>query len=503
MRTVPFRSASARIVALRSAAAGPGTIARRPTAAVSAVAAAAITLALPGCGSDSRTTSSPPRTTWTVQRFAPHTLNPVSAGAASVLAGRQTTLITAPTPGDDPTQQRPAFKLSVRDGHARQHDGGLAAFTPPQPLPSGGSVAVVPGTGSVDLALEQVGADGERTGMWPLLSRGTVLAADVAVTPAGHVVVAWTEHGGGEGSKTRAPSERTRTQVAYFPSLQPPPTGGAPTQLRRTLRTQVDRSVEDDAIAVAATDDRAVVAQAAWPRGWSRAVIFTTVGDPSALPRIGKRPLSTAWNVTGLDALITGDRTIVAWGEQHHGEQADSPWQIHAAIRPANGPFAPPRPLDASPTVSFPPTYRVQLAAEPGGGARLAWSMPDRGGAVIATGPGKVRSAALIGDRFDRVRTVMPGALGGIATRADGAAVISGLATAYAKGSTTPGITLRAATAPDGPAAPFGEALVVGRSSDQPLEGVDASPPAFDPRGRPLLAWTEPGIFKLATGPTP
>jgi hypothetical protein len=180
-------------------------------------------------------------------------------------------------------------------------------------------------------------------------------------------------------------------------------------------------------------------------------------------------------------AALTGrGRLIVAWGTQDGGEEADKPWIVRAAtLAPGARRFSAPQTLDAGGGVNR-PQGDVVLAAGGRGRATVAWSaVRGRDGAGLAF-PVMAATADPRG-RFAPAQTLAAsGAVGGVAVRADGAAIVSW---ANSLGDQVTDQAM-AAVRPPGAAA-FG--------APEPIAAPDvAGPPvvAFDPAtGRPTAAW--------------
>jgi hypothetical protein len=198
-------------------------------------------------------------------------------------------------------------------------------------------------------------------------------------------------------------------------------------------------------------------------------------------------------SVRATAAISNGGQTIVAWGSQDGGEQADKPWIVRAArLTRGSRRFSATQTLDAGSSVDR-PEGRISLAFTPGGKATVAWS------AVAARNTFPVMAAAAPrGGRFGPAQLLAPsGAVGAIAVRADGAAVV---AWSRLVGSQQPVQVFGSVRAPGAPA--FGAPEEIG--------GLESGffPPivAFDPvSGRPTVAWgsraavSAPGISDDAT----
>jgi hypothetical protein len=176
-------------------------------------------------------------------------------------------------------------------------------------------------------------------------------------------------------------------------------------------------------------------------------------------------------------------RVIVAWGTQDGGEEANRPWIVRAAtLAPGSRRFSVPQTLDPGRGVS-PPVGGIVLAAAPHGRATVAWSGVRRTSGADLAFP--VTSATSDGaGRFGRATELAPsGAVGGVAVRADGAAIVTWAQGMIAGGSVLSNQAFAAVRPAD--AGAFGAPEAV---ADPDIAG----PPtvAFDPlTGRPTVAW--------------
>jgi hypothetical protein len=188
-------------------------------------------------------------------------------------------------------------------------------------------------------------------------------------------------------------------------------------------------------------------------------------------------------------AVAPNGRGYVAWGTQDLGEEANQPFHVHAAVKPAG-----PRPFRAA-TLLDPggglerPVGTVSIAVAPDASATVAWS----GVRVTRIGTDlrfsyPVRAAATDpAGRFGAAQHVAGGngATGGVALDATGAATV--VWTAMTPGELAAPTAVLAARRPPG-ATVFGPAETV---TDHP-PGVAAAPPAIaaDPvSGRPVVVW--------------
>ena len=192
-------------------------------------------------------------------------------------------------------------------------------------------------------------------------------------------------------------------------------------------------------------------------------------------------------------AISNVGETVVVWGSQDGGEQADKPWVVRAARLARGGRrFSATQTLDPG-SAAARPEGRIALAFTPGGRATVAWS------AVGARNTFPVMAAtAASRRRFGPAQVLASsGAVGAIAVRADGAAVI---AWSRLVGSQQPVQVFGSVRVPNVPA--FGAPEQIGD-----LE-MGFFPPivAFDPAsGRPTVAWgsrppmTVLGVYDPAT----
>jgi hypothetical protein len=225
-----------------------------------------------------------------------------------------------------------------------------------------------------------------------------------------------------------------------------------------------------DRAAAIGADGRAIVVDAG---AVVRARVRTRNGRFSRVMSVGRGNGSTQASA----AVSNGGEAIVAWGSQDAGEEANEPWVIRAArLRRGARRFSVTQTLDPGSAIAR-PEGRIALAFTPGGKATIAWS------AIGAQNTFPVMAAAAKhGGRFEHAQQLAPaGAVGDVAVRADGAAVVvwSKLA-----GPQQP-IQIFGSVRPAGTPA-FGSPEAIG-SPD-----VAISPPlvAFDPAsGRPTAAW--------------
>jgi hypothetical protein len=182
-------------------------------------------------------------------------------------------------------------------------------------------------------------------------------------------------------------------------------------------------------------------------------------------------------------AVTDRGRVIVAWGTQDAGEEADVPWTVHAAtLAPGSPRFSAAQTLDPGQGVSR-PVGEIALAVGPNGPATVAWSAVRRTSGTNLAFPVMTATSDGAG-RFRRAsQLTQVGAVGGVAVRADGAAIV-----AWATGEVVADSVLTnqafAAVRPDRTGA-FGAPEAI---ADPDV----ARPPsvAFDPlTGRPTVAW--------------
>jgi hypothetical protein len=182
-------------------------------------------------------------------------------------------------------------------------------------------------------------------------------------------------------------------------------------------------------------------------------------------------------------AVTERGRVIVAWGTQDGGEQADKPWIVRAAtLAPRSHRFSVAQTLDPGGGVS-PAVGGVVLAVAPHGRATVAWSAVRRTSGRDLAFPVTSATSDNAG-RFGQATELAPsGAVGDVAVRADGAAIVT-----WAQGMIAGDSVL--------PNQAFAAVRPAGATSFAPTEAIAdpdiASPPtvAFDPSsGRPTVAW--------------
>lgn len=225
-----------------------------------------------------------------------------------------------------------------------------------------------------------------------------------------------------------------------------------------------------DLTAAISSDGRAVVVDAGLV---VRARVRTRNGRFGPIMRVGRGNESTQVAA----AISNGGQTIVAWGSQDGGEEANKPWIVRSArLRRGARRFSATQTLDPGSAIAR-PEGNIALAFTPGGKATVAWS------AVTTRNTFPVMAAAAKrGGRFGAPQRLVPsGAVGGVAVRADGAAVVAWSAVL---GSQQP-VQVFGSIRPAGGEA-FGAPEAIGS-----LEAGFAPPlVAFDPvSGRPTTAW--------------
>jgi hypothetical protein len=182
-------------------------------------------------------------------------------------------------------------------------------------------------------------------------------------------------------------------------------------------------------------------------------------------------------DVRSVAAISNGGRSIVAWGSQDGGEEANKPWIVRAARLSRGGRrFSPAQTLDPGAGINR-PEGRIALGFTPGGKATIAWSSVGTGGLFPV-----MAAEATTGGRFGPAQQLAPsGAVGAVAVRGDGAAVVAWSALAGSQQ----------------PIAVFGSLRPAGATAFDAPEAIGGPevgffPPivAFDPvSGRPTTAW--------------
>jgi len=201
----------------------------------------------------------------------------------------------------------------------------------------------------------------------------------------------------------------------------------------------------------------------------------------------------------GLRASRTG-RTVVAWGTQDGGEEANEPYVVRAAVRaPGAARFGPTLVIDAGEANGSRVPGRMRLAMTADGTAALAWSNAKGRFAALTT-PVRVAVAERNGGFGPVAELAANGAAQDVALRADGTAIVTWT---DARGFTFPPPSPQTfAALRAGPGQPFGPPELVASSSPDGGLGRQAAA-AYDPRtGRPTLIWTASGgsdVLQLAT----
>ncbi|MDQ3770076.1 MAG: hypothetical protein M3370_11465 [Actinomycetota bacterium] len=177
-------------------------------------------------------------------------------------------------------------------------------------------------------------------------------------------------------------------------------------------------------------------------------------------------------------AAAPNGRMVVAWGTQDLGIQADTPWIVRAAMRPA-GPrsFRAAQQLDVG-DLHERPVGRVATAMAPDGTATVAWSRMAR----TRSGPQAATANSTL--RFKAAQQLSPsGAVGDVAVSRDGTALVVWSTPAHVLNDETSAqvfANLRPARQQT-----FAAPEAVG-----PPEGAHQPRAAFDPRtGRPAVVW--------------
>lgn len=336
------------------------------------------------------------------------------------------------------------------------------------------------------LRLSADGYGGRRTRLsWSAISRDgrigrarTITTATLDSAPSlaedhrGNAVAAWSERLA--PANGREVFGRYRIRAAWRPAGK---VFGAPVTL---YTTDGAPSTRNGAVqATIGRRGRAVVAFAdvRLRRGRDRKRVLVWTRTPrrafgSALP-VG--PQSDAADI----ALGVTDRgrVIVVWGTQDGGEEATTPWIVRAAtLRPRGKRFSSPQTLDRG-VGNARPMGGVALAVDPGGQATVAWSTVRRPLAY----PLLTATSDANGHFGVSQQVTAMGALGGLAVRQDGAAIV-----AYARVLGEQVTDQAYATVRPRDATLFGAPEAI-------ADADHAQPPvvAFDARsGRPTVAWS-------------
>lgn len=181
-------------------------------------------------------------------------------------------------------------------------------------------------------------------------------------------------------------------------------------------------------------------------------------------------------------AAAANGRMLVAWGTQDLGEEANTPWIVRAAQRPA-GPrsFRPAQDLERSEGIER-PVGRVAAALAPNGAATVAWSSIADAGSRSGF-PARV-ATAVSSLRFRPAQTLSPNAAVGDVTSDDrGRTLVVWTMQPHAVGSEPARqvfASLRAA----------GAAAFAAPEPVSPIEHADLPRAAFDPTTRrPAVVW--------------
>jgi hypothetical protein len=288
----------------------------------------------------------------------------------------------------------------------------------------------------------------------------------IAASDAGAVAVAWVEATKGiEGRvrlAVRPAGGRFARPVTVASGAVGRPTGG--TSSGHGLAVAVDGRGE-------------VVVAYQRERGRSRTIEARAFGR-----RLGRtQTLGPQRGLVDLSAASASrGRTVVAWGSQDVGEEANEAYSVYAAIRrPGSARFATTQVLDpGGPAIR--PFGRAALAVADDGSAVVAWSSPQ--GSYRAGIHRAVRVAtAWPRGRFGAQRELAPsGAVGDVAVGADGAAIVLWSQLVPEDQPRDVVAAVRPAGASD-----FGAPEAI-----SPSEHAVTPVAAFDPRtGRPMAAW--------------
>lgn len=292
---------------------------------------------------------------------------------------------------------------------------------------------------------------------------GFAIGLALDVNARGEAIAAWTEELTPSRSGAR---QRYRTFASYRRR------GGSFGRPRLIFSTPATADPNPISVAIG-RDGRAVVVEANSKRVQAR--MRTRRSDFGSTRRFGFQHGSTRTAA----AISRSGRTIVVWGTQDGGEQADRPWIVSAArLRKGAGRFFT-QTLDHGGAVGR-PQGRIAVAIAPDGRATAAWS-------AIAVGPGRNSLFPVMTARSDRGGFFAPkraiaasGAVGDVAVRADGATAIVWARALGPQQTDQAQAALRAARSSTfGPS----EEIAAPDMADPPLV-------AFNPRsGQPIAAW--------------
>ncbi|MDO9353782.1 MAG: hypothetical protein Q7T55_08805, partial [Solirubrobacteraceae bacterium] len=295
--------------------------------------------------------------------------------------------------------------------------------------------------------------------------------ASTATNASGATVAAWVEWDevGEAGYHARLRAAFGRTGEAF----------GTPVTLQDArppapYASSVSVAIADDGRAAIVADDLSAKAERPDIVAWAGRST-----DDLGTPLVAA-PGGDAGN---LDVMITSaGSTVIAWEPPQRGEDPHPPTPIRAVSLGAGAnAFSPVQLMDPGTDIGYPRGFG--LAAGPGGTALLAWNgTPKRGGGeplLVA------RTDAAGAFSSDRQQVTTGETLGGLATRSDGAAVI------------TTGSGDRSPSAPAGSAYTLlPRARAFGARETVPTAEPDLGPlpVAFDPKtGRPAVAYVIPG----------
>lgn len=182
-------------------------------------------------------------------------------------------------------------------------------------------------------------------------------------------------------------------------------------------------------------------------------------------------------------AAAPNGRMVVAWGTQDLGIQADKPWIVRAAMRPA-GPqsFRAAQQLDVG-DLHERPVGRVAAAMAPNGTATVAWSRIAR----TRSGPQAATANSTL--RFGAAQQLSPsGAVGDVAVSRDGNALVVWASPAHVLNDDTSAQVFASLR-------PARQRAFAAPEAVGPREGAHQPRAAFDPlTDRPAVVWiAQPG----------
>lgn len=267
------------------------------------------------------------------------------------------------------------------------------------------------------VAWSAVGRDG-RIGRVRTMTTATLEGAPaLAEDHLGNAVAAWSELVAPRDGD--AISERRRIRAAWRPA------GGAFGRPVTLLTTDAPGYARNGQVEVAiGRAGRALVAYADLRirRGrdrkqilvWSRTPRRAFGGATAVGPHSDAADIALAVNAHG--------RVFVAWGTQDGGEESNTPWILRAATQAPRGErFSTPQLLDRG-TNDHRPQGGLKISLDGRGRATLAWSsVRDAGGFPVFAA-----AATDVSGRFGAPQQIAPmGAVGGLAVREDGAAIVT------------------------------------------------------------------------------